>query len=349
MDGMIILLDKDYQEKLLKRGLSTEEKEAFEILFSNCRYGKLFLKADLVFYETMLSVHRGCFSLASKTFLKFATEKFTTIMGDVREVEPLIVLSEKGHSCLSSNSPAVCTIKDLPDNLSPYIYCENLDDASFFMKIYRLFGKSPSNLFIREDAYHGGNTSNIEHKLKQNDIFFCVCDCDKKYEGCDLGGTAESVKNCYLNEEHRFSYYYVLSVREIENLVPCSLYKKAITEPDALTLLGILEKAQEYSLDFFDIKSGYSKECRKKYSHNSEWLLVNGPIIKAAKRKRIYHSKKDSKRLILGVGEKAMNSINKCAFTLDLFSKMTKRQKEDIDYIVQQICRYGYAYPCGSV
>ena len=215
----------------------------------------------------------------------------------------------------------------------------------FYLKVFEALYGGRQSIFIKEDAFGGGNIATVEHRVREGDILFCVCDSDKKYPTADLGSTATKLKNLFVNERHHFSYYYILNVREIENLIPYDflISDDNITDPEVIKLIEILEKCPEETKDFFDIKSGYDKETRKKYLDNNDWLEVNKKVIASMKYCHMYHASAADVKLIKGIGENIIKQLNKEAFKKEHFlSPQTNNQNNDILSITKQIKRFGF-------
>lgn len=343
---MLIAIDPLYQEKLIRKGIDDKTLSALDDILKLCYRSRLFFKADLDFYDCLSQKYKKYLSMDTRRFLAFVIEKYSIIMSEIKEIDPLIIVDEKGDKELSSFA-SICTIDNLPSDYCPYIYCENVEDSNFYMNIFEALSNGKNRVYIKKDAYGGGNIATVEHRIKQGDILLCICDSDKKYADDSNGGTSDKMINAFLSNRHHYSYYYILNVREIENLIPYSFLQSTnvIKDAEVCKLIDVLNKCSEDTIDFFDVKSGYDKKTRKVHGHNIKWLNVNKRVIEAMKRNHMYHSSKGDTKLIKGFGENIIKQINDETFLKQYFDTMrTNRQTADVTNIMKEIKRFGFMY-----
>lgn len=343
---MLIVIESSYQEKLIRKGVDKNVLSALDDIFKLCYRSRLFFKADLKFYSFLYQKCKKSFSLDARSFLAFVIEKYPIIMSEIKDVEPLLILDENGNKELSSYA-SVCTIDTLPIDYTPYLFCENIEDTHFYMNVFKAIIGNKNDIYIKEDAYGGGNLAIVEHRIKQEGILLCICDSDKKYPDDGYGNTADKMIDVFMSTSHRFSNYYILNVREIENLIPYRFLQSTgvIKDSEVIKLIEILDKCSDDTINYFDVKSGYDKRTRKKYSGDIKWVRVNKRVIDAMKRNHMYHSSAGESKLIKGLGDNVIKVINNEPFRKEHFSIMkTAEQTADIANILNQIKRFGFAY-----
>lgn len=146
---MIIEIDKEYQEKLIRKGIDTKDFPAFEDLLNLSYKNKLFFKAELRFYQFLLEKYKKELSVCSQRFLHFVIEKYSVIKSEINNIDSLILLVENGDKDLSSYF-AVCTIDNLPKDYTPTLYCENIEDTHFILKYSKRYMVAAKAYLLRK-------------------------------------------------------------------------------------------------------------------------------------------------------------------------------------------------------
>lgn len=143
---------------------------------------------------------------------------------------------------------------------------ENHDDLIFYKRLASAYIKwnDIGNICIRYDARSGGGhtTARDFENLQSSRQRFCLCilDSDKKTPNLDRGDTAKSVLK--INDSKQpLCDIYILNVREIENLIPSSVYREVyVDDVNKLTAINFIETIDNSPYNeirkYLDIKEG---------------------------------------------------------------------------------------------
>lgn len=120
--------------------------------------------------------------------------------------------------------------------LEPVFLSENQIDLKFYNIIAKTYlskykiGKIP----IRFDPRGGGgSTTYIEYETiaeKKDKFCLCIVDADYKFPKSSTGETARKIIEIHNKYKPRFSRYYIIKSREIENLIPNKIFKDIIKD-----------------------------------------------------------------------------------------------------------------------
>ena len=347
---MLIELDSDYERTIISRNsLSKNEIQAFSILLNSVAEGRNFLKASYNFFDFLNFKYISYFSYYVKNYLKNVINSYTTMMSDVNGVDAVLMISNQSlFDNLSLNCSCRININDLPKYLFGSLYCENISDCDFFELLYLRLCSTKLNIFLDKQTFGGGSAKGVVGSLLNNKekVFFCIADSDKKYKTAPLGSTAASLLELYKTHNHCFSALYILGVHEKENLIPCSLLSTMdCFDEEQKKFTHIVSTLNDETKEYIDLKDGISKKCRKEMRDNNDIKLICFPIMEKMKRLKMYHSKKEDKILVRGLGNNGAEKAINCIESFDVYYELlTKNQKCDLDVIFGQIKRFGLAY-----
>jgi hypothetical protein len=143
---------------------------------------------------------------------------------------------------------------------------EDLDDASFYKRLAKayLVWQEIGNVFVMYDPRNGGgqNTHKTFSTIQNRKDKFCLCllDSDRRAPNLDIGDTAKAV--CRVNDKTQpLCDALILGVREIENLIPTSLYRATFeSDSNKSKTIDFLERLEESQFaenrKYLDIKKG---------------------------------------------------------------------------------------------
>ncbi|MBD2041527.1 hypothetical protein [Microcoleus sp. FACHB-672] len=242
------------------------------------------------------------------------------------------------------------------------ILSENHDDVLFYKRLARVYltWKNIGNLDIAyEPRSGGGGTTDREFdSLQKSKQKFCLCilDSDKKTPKLNVGNTAKAVLK--INQQNQpLCDALVLSVREIENLIPTAIYRETfINDVNKQKAILFLESLDNSSLanarNYLDMKEGiklgkileeepqtefrkYWLTFAKKFSsHLSTECLSNEKCSQES-------SKKCQCFVTLGFGDNIMKKIEKVYLDKDIshmISEELKPEWERIGAIITAWC-----------
>jgi hypothetical protein len=245
--------------------------EALENIALGRREGKHLIFSN----RKTLESFKNCSSLSTRTrqvYLKLYTQfpELPHPQTFVRRVE--VVALDSG---LSSRMEGHCKVISIPAHYfcdsaliqKTLLLTENLDDATFYKtiaEIYLRWKKLKKKITILLDPYLGGGSTTVTaYKLIQNNQErFCLCflDSDKKSSSSPFGNTAKNV--VAIDDPNKpFCEYFVIGVREIENLIPTRLYSEISSgDPNRMAGVNFLERLEKSTLTearkYLDIKKG---------------------------------------------------------------------------------------------
>lgn len=156
------------------------------------------------------------------------------------------------------------------------LIAEDRNDCWFYEAIAKKHIKNTGTLInIISDRVDGGGSriyGNIEGKLSQEKICLIIVDSDKKHPNSQEGETVRNAYNTYnkhVRKREYISRFIKLQVKEIENLIPPSLYSLLPGICGSTFLEELLEIERDSihceKLKYLDIKSGMTvkhlREC----------------------------------------------------------------------------------------
>jgi hypothetical protein len=163
------------------------------------------------------------------------------------------------------------------------LLCEDLDDATFYERLAKacLTWERLGNITISYDPRNGGgqNTAKEYSFLQSKSDKFCLClvDSDRKAPNLDIGDTAKQVRKVD-DESLPLCHYFILGVRELENLIPTSIYKETFGhDPNKKNSIEFLERLDNSLFSnarkYIDIKDGLKLQKILKEDQKKEFRL----------------------------------------------------------------------------
>ena len=174
---------------------------------------------------------------------------------------------------------------------------ENMTDATLYEKIAQSFlvGNRQNIRFSYLPVTGGGGAIFNAYSTYQNNadrLCLCFVDSDKGYPTDSVGGTATKLRQVHEvnvnNHLGTLCNFYILKVREIENLIPTGILMQILEKNDNrkpfVDWLMHIEERQPESRFFADIKEGFSlKKVILKENCRSYWMGVLGDEIPPCK------------------------------------------------------------------
>lgn len=345
-NNMIIKIDDEFINSSLSNGLSDDELICLSKLYQLMAEKKLFIRADdSAFLSLLLNDYRDSFSKYAIGAMTNVLSNFYSIMSSVKQLDYLFTVTKSSLIYCNDNwSECSIPLKELPDELCPFFYAENDEDAKFYYRVFKEIGpKCP--IYIRCRGFGGGSgKSVIKSLIDDKTIFFVAIDSDKEFYGGATGSTLKSIKPLF--KKHRlFWEYYVLNVREKENLLPISSMNFG-NNSMPLVLECILNNNLDEIVEHFDIKSGVEEDSFSRKSLTSGWCRVHHPIINYLENSKGITFPDPTKKNVSGVGDSFITRLledNRVDFSSILLN-CTVNQKKDWNSIFRLIVKYGYCY-----
>jgi hypothetical protein len=179
-------------------------------------------------------------------------------------------VSNNGSDCIIRVSPKIIMNSRITERV--VFLAENIRDTRLYKRIGQVFLKQKrllSLININFDAVGGGGSCISEqyqsYLTEGQKLCFCLVDSDKKYAKDSLGGTASRL--CQIHENHirnsesdYFCSYYIIPIREIENMVPTSILFEVVDGNEQrrvfMNLFEQLERTSPKARFYIDIKNG---------------------------------------------------------------------------------------------
>lgn len=345
---MVISIEESLEKEIMGRSLFNNEIIILERIFSATIDEKAFFLPSIPFIDYLFDNYEALFSKRAINYLRWLKSDYFTTHGTVTSIGgPLIYLAEETKIVKEGiMNVFYMTFNDFPDNIIPYMYCENVVDAEAYITLTQfIFCRNKKNIFVSLRGYGGCNPSELQNLVHDKCVFFAIADSDKSFESDSKGPTAKCVQ-----DELDNSYcanYYILSVREKENLIPASYYESIDIERDKL--LELVTNSNEDVRDFFDLKDGIKKKKYDKfYTTSAQWTKINRNIIERMRAEGYFHiAVAEDDKCIFGIGNNALtNSVNTILQSNrpTFLSLLTKRSKTDFKNIDSYILKYGYKF-----
>ena len=343
---MIIKIDDELIKDSMINGLSEDELFQISRLYQLMAEKKLFVRADSsAFLTLLLEKYNVYFSKFAVSAMINVLSNFYSIMSSVQQLDYLFVVTKDSlNYCDEKCDFCSIPLKDLPNELCPYFYAENDEDAKFYFTVFKEIGpRFPT--YIRCRGFGGGSGKGvIKSLIDDKAIFFAVIDSDREYLNGAAGSTAKSIKPLF-KKNRLFWKHYILNVREKENLLPVdSINIDNSLRP--LVLECILNNKTDEIVEHFDIKSGISEESYMQKSLSQGWSRVHQPIINYLENSKGVIFADPNKKSISGVGDCFISRLvenNNIEFS-SILGNCTIRQREDWSSIFNLIVKYGYCY-----
>lgn len=345
---MIIKIDNNYITDIFNNGLSGQELFHFTRLFQAMYEKRLFVRADnRKFYKWMLDNHPTSFSDGIRGVLQKLYSDYTTIMSDVLKIDYLYVVTKNTRRyCNDSLGLRHCYIPiyELPNELSPYFYAENDEDAKFYFRVFKEHNKRMP-IFIHCRGFGGGSgKSVISALIEDKTVFFALDDSDKNYKGANWGDTARGISKLFETLRLYWSHL-VLSVREKENLLPIESIR--LNDAELTPVLRFLKANHDNDVkEFFDIKSGIDKTKFAIKKTDAGWWAINKQAIEYLENVESVAFANQNEKGIDGVGKSFITTLmrtNKIDYS-NIFNYCTSTQISDWTSIFAFIAKYGYCY-----
>ena len=246
--------------------------EALEYLDLASRLGKHFVCAE----ESKLFDRILDLPLHTQSFREIRNNfSFVANIGKTYHWHAEFLPSKSLSSIDSTNKIVYISLSDL-SRFEVYretqVLGENLSDVSFFKVVLNYYKRS-IGVERTNNCFHpllgGGHTTSEVYKYESDNpcsFLLCITDSDYKYSGAPLGDTAKAIKQISSESgSNRFNalFYHIKGAREIENLIPLSIYIKYASNPQTGLLSKVnnirdLFKLAPSLAPFFDMKEGIS-------------------------------------------------------------------------------------------
>ena len=220
---------------------------------------------------------------------------------------------------------------------------ENLSDVRFYeivLKFYKVVHGVEKTRSCFHPLLGGGHTTALVYRYECDNptsFILCLADSDFKYCGAALGDTAKEIQKVYgYKTQPPFNgyYYFIERAREVENLIPLSIYKEYAKRPQTgasnrVDKISDLFTVAPALAPFFDMKDGVSlytllnhdsldpilneikkiiPNIEKRVEDDSSQLEASKPGIKGESRKE------EMKKIhyIDGLGSRILENILSC-------------------------------------
>lgn len=184
-----------------------------------------------------------------------------------------IVLTYKHKKCQSLNQYSekireidIESMNGIFDLSLNFLVCENVMDYDFYCWITEQRDVYPKNNLFHLNIlpFNGGGATTVT-SLKHVQKHFClvICDSDVKYEGAQKGSTCKEVCS-YVDYLYTIGvnsvWRYVLTVHEVENLIPLDILQRIAAKGTIKKLREIQSKIYgDTFLSYFDFKEGFKE------------------------------------------------------------------------------------------
>jgi hypothetical protein len=297
---MLLVLHSSLVESLNSSGESDSIFAALDNIATGRREGKHLIYAD----PEVLKALTLCGHLQSVTRATYSrvAERTPQMKGFVNSLPCYVeviggegILAERRTGSQSIIQVPIVQFSDTSLIQETVLLGEFLTDADLYAEMARTFMAMRKLNGLRvayEPRPGGGGTTGIVYERLQNEgrrFCLCVIDSDKKCPTGSLGATARAVQRA--NDNTRpLSNFLVLTVRELENALPTSLYNEAVTESKDMRHLGSVVaqlEVIEHSMasacrPFLDFKEGLTLRVVLAYGDNSPereyWLTFSNEL-----------------------------------------------------------------------
>jgi len=260
---------------------------------------------------------------------------------------------------------------------SPTIFlCENLNDIKLYERIAQVHLMKQNldkRLYLRYERWGGGGSTTAEQyeiiRAEKQRLCLTIVDSDRAAPDTGEGGTAQRIKKSDEQplpltkgiaetkddegKKQGFCKLLPLNVRMVENLIPITLYEKALDIKDPLQeTIGFMKQLKPEARQYIHFKKGLMLE--EILSLPSENLLVKYwldnlqdlplPKLKSSNpcwvQKKCQHEKKCECSLIKGFGPQILNTTTNFIATQsdsELANLIDEPLKSEWDYIGQLI------------
>lgn len=229
----------------------------------------------------------------------------------------LLVAPSKAH--YTNNDSVYCILlKDAYQLSCSILSTENPTDYNFYVNIFHYFNKNNEYTINLENHAFGGSTAKdfLQAMDKDNNIVLAISDSDKSYENDNYGGTAKKVIE-YIDSHAGTALmdYYIIHLREKENLIPFDCYWLFRKSNNKL-FLECLEnfKSNEELMRYVDLKEGY--KLKHVNTSDQNWHSLYDDFIDICKQKGAYNINAtiDKDICINGIGHQSADELNNIFF-----------------------------------
>ncbi|WP_031485667.1 hypothetical protein [Maridesulfovibrio frigidus] len=262
------------------RDLTMKCLKKVEALLLNASDGKnVIFFEDIEIIESLIDC--GKFSEPTGYFLEYLRENFASTgsfieltsrhIKIVLECEPEIIINDKNHTVVT------LPIFKLDQSFfgKSVLLTENLVDGKFYKRMTQCYCKNyGQNIDFDFELKHGGGNSTgtvfKETFNNQDKNCLCIVDSDKSHPECNFKETAKSVLDEHNNSDLAkfISDFYILEVKEAENLIPTEVIEKVI-DPQQTDNFNTYKSLSNEGAQFFDCKKGIN---RRSFSKNRDQL-----------------------------------------------------------------------------
>lgn len=205
-------------------------------------------------------------------------------------------------------------------NLSQSILStENPSDFCFYDNLFKFMNTNVSYTASFYNGSFGGGTAKqfLDSMVSTENIILAICDSDKDYNTCKLGDTATIVKRYVdrYNSGKAYLDYYILSVREKENLIPIEWYK-LFCEKEKKPLIESVYAFSDNTefMKFVDLKAGIKVKQIK--NPCKQWHGLYDDFIDLCKTNGAFNSSayRDDDYCIKGIGGRKADRLSEIFF-----------------------------------
>lgn len=196
---------------------------------------------------------------------------------------------------------------------------ENPNDFTFYCNLFKFMNKNNAiTINFSNNSFGGGSAEQfLKTMITDNNIILTICDSDKDFETSDLGSTAVTIARFFARNRTAPAYmeYYILPVREKENLLPIECYELFSDNSKKQFIDSIKSfSCNEEFMKFIDIKSGF--KLKKVNCECSTWHKLYDPYIDVCKSNNAYNetATDDDDYCIKGIGGKLADRLADCFF-----------------------------------
>lgn len=254
----------------------------------------------------------------NKKYIDQILQQYIDIYSSIRNIKKRMLVVPNN---LSESNDWIIELKKCSKLTRAKLSADNPDDAEFYISVFSYMNTNKLYTVNFENSSFCG--SNAERYLNAMDeelnIILAISDSDKEYENCDLGNTAKKVINAVNNAKNAIMEYYIIGVREIENLIPIDFYS-LISNSNVDLLLDCIKNfsQNEEFMKYVNIKDGVSNYCLD--NADEKWHKLYDDFIQMCKENGIYNRKEDgyrSKICVKGIGSNQINRIRVKLFKKD--------------------------------
>ncbi len=246
----------------------------------------------------------------------------------------LVVVPSETYFSATDNNEYITLDKCV--NLSQAILStENPRDYIFYCNLFKFMNTNNlTTINFANNSFAGGSAKDILKSMaNNNNILLAICDSDKDYETSKLGSTACSVYKFFKKHKDADAYmdYYILPVREKENLLPLECYEPFLNDSQKPLINTIKSFSGNHEfMKFVDLKDGYKLKTIN--TSSSKWHSIYDCYIEECKKNNIFNekAKNNDDYCINGIGGKLADDLSDYYFNGDQNNSLNKGKKKSI-------------------